>query len=67
MQGLISLASAMPSPETPVGFDTYRWLAGDVFAPRLDLESVAVSAEVVSAEKYEVNWRVLEEVQVQCG
>lgn len=34
---LIALASALGTPDVPVGFDTYRWLGDDLIEPRLDL------------------------------
>ena len=45
MRHLVALAGALGDEAVPAGFDTYRWLAEDVLAPRLALDVPVLDVE----------------------
>ncbi|MDQ1257240.1 MAG: o-succinylbenzoate synthase, partial [Candidatus Hydrogenedentes bacterium] len=52
---------AMP-PDTPMGLDTYRWLAGDVLERRFEVRNGALAFEELDACAATLNLKKLETV-----
>lgn len=61
LRGLVALAAGLGPEDTPVGLDTYRRLADDVFAPRLPLEGPRVAVDALFAHAETVNAAVIQD------
>ena len=64
MLGLLAMAAVLGSGEVPAGLDPYRWLATDVFSPRLPLESPVVDLAAVMQTPYQFDLSCLEDVSI---
>jgi o-succinylbenzoate synthase len=56
---LVALAAGVGDEEVAAGLDTYRWLAGDVLRPRLDLPAPRVEHRMVARARREIDLRLL--------
>lgn len=59
--GLARLA-AIASKDTPVGLDTYRWLATDVMNPRIETHNGYIDLALLERRHHQVNHLMLEEL-----
>ncbi|MFQ5910999.1 MAG: o-succinylbenzoate synthase [Thermoplasmata archaeon] len=62
--GIAGLArfAAIASRDTPVGLDTYRWLATDVVLPRIETQNGYIDLEVLERKHLGINHLLLEEL-----
>ncbi|MFQ5933656.1 MAG: o-succinylbenzoate synthase, partial [Dehalococcoidia bacterium] len=60
--GIAGLArfAAIVSKDTPVGLDTYRWLATDVVLPRIEIHNGCIDLASLERRHHEVNHLMLE-------
>jgi O-succinylbenzoate synthase len=60
--GLVALAASVTPDDVPAGLDTYRWLAVDLLAPRLDLDRPQVEVEVLLGASRTIQESLLQHV-----
>ncbi|MFQ6031089.1 MAG: o-succinylbenzoate synthase [Dehalococcoidia bacterium] len=62
--GIAGLArfAAFASGDTPVGLDTYRWLASDVVLPRIETQNGTIDLDHLERKNLEINHLLLEEL-----
>ena len=63
LQGLVALAAGLGPHDIPVGLDTYRWLADDVFNPRLELSQGQIDVPVMLNTRRTVDEQFLQAIE----